>query len=117
LEQKVQDLIDGKIEPAVQLEVITAAEKMGTDALKALLADYESRKDPNNPLDKYREALLGGDVEAGQDLFRYDNAAQCVRCHMVGHRGNMVGPALTDIGNILTREQLLEAMVAPAARI
>lgn len=117
LEQKVQDLIAGKIDPAVQLEVITAAEKAGTDVLKTLLADYESRKDANNPLDKYREALFGGDVQAGQSLFRYDSAAQCVRCHMVGHRGTMVGPVLTSIGNILTREQLLEAMVAPGARI
>lgn len=117
MEQKVQALIDGKIEPAVQLEVITAAEKMGTDPLKALLADYESRKDPANPLDKYREALHGGNAMAGQNLFRYDTAAQCVRCHMVGHRGNMVGPVLTSIGTTLSREQLLEALVAPGARI
>ena len=117
LAEKVQALIAGKIEPAVQLEVITAAEKADTAELKTLLADYESRKDPNNPLEKYREALLGGDVQAGQDLFRYNSAAQCVRCHMVGHRGTMVGPVLTNISTTLTREQLLEAMVAPGARI
>ncbi len=117
LVEKVQALIAGKIEPAVQLEVITAAEKAGTDQLKTLLSDYESRKDPNNPLEKYREALLGGDIQTGQDLFRYNSAAQCVRCHMVGHRGTMVGPVLTNISNTLTREQLLEAMVAPGARI
>lgn len=117
LVQKVQALIAGEIDPAVQLELITAAEKAATAELKTLLADYEGRKDPNNPLDKYREALLGGDAMAGQNLFRYNTAGQCVRCHMVGHRGNLVGPALTDIANTLSREQLLEALVAPGARI
>lgn len=110
-------LIEGKIAPEVQLELITAAEKIGTPELKQLLATYEGAKDKNNPLEVYRESIYGGDPEKGVALFRYSNSTQCVRCHMVGTRGNRVGPELTTIATRITREQMLEAMVAPAARI
>ncbi len=115
--EQMQLLIAGKIAPAVQLELITAAEKIGSPELTQLLATYEAKKDPANPLDTYREAVYGGDPQKGMALFRYSNSTQCVRCHMVGSRGNKVGPDLTTIAARLTPEQLLEALVAPAARI
>jgi quinoprotein glucose dehydrogenase len=117
LETQMQALIDGKIAPEVQLELITAAETAGTPELTALLASYENTKDKANPMDTYREALYGGNIAEGINLFRYHTSAQCVRCHMVGKRGNLVGPNLTSIANVLTHQQLLESMVAPAARI
>jgi putative membrane-bound dehydrogenase-like protein len=110
-------LIDGKIAPEVQLELITAVEKIGTPEFKQLLATYESKKDKNNPLDVYRESIYGGNPDEGVKLFRYSNSTQCVRCHMVGTRGNKVGPDLTTIATRITPEQMLEALVAPAARI
>jgi len=110
-------LIEGKIAPEVQLELITAVEKIGTPEFKQLLATYEGKKDKNNPLDVYRESIYGGNAEEGVALFRYSNATQCVRCHMVGTRGNKVGPELTTIATRITPEQMLEALVAPAARI
>lgn len=115
--EQLQLLIEGKIAPEVQLELITAVEKLDSPALKKLLADYEAGKDSNNPLDVYRESIYGGDPQKGLVLFRYSNSTQCVRCHMVGSRGNKVGPDLTTIAARLTPEQLLEALVAPAARI
>jgi quinoprotein glucose dehydrogenase len=117
LAEQMQALSAGKIDPAVQLELITAAENAATPELKTLLSAYEDSKNQNDPLDLYREALQGGNAENGRNLFLYHNSAQCVRCHIVGTRGNLVGPELTNIGNTLSREQLLEAMVAPAARI
>jgi quinoprotein glucose dehydrogenase len=110
-------LIEGKIAPEVQLELITAVEKIGTPEFKQLLATYEGQKDKNNPLEVYRESIYGGDAEKGVALFRYSNSTQCVRCHMVGTRGNKVGPELTTIATRITPEQMLEAMIAPAARI
>ncbi len=115
--EQMTQLIEGKIAPQVQLELITAAEQIGSPALTQLLADYESKKDKNNPLDTYREAIYGGDAEKGVALFRYSNSTQCVRCHMVGSRGNKVGPDLTTIATRITPEQMVEALVAPAARI
>ncbi len=110
-------LIEGKIAPEVQLELITAVEKIGTPEFKQLLATYEAKKDKNNPLEVYRESIYGGDPEKGVALFRYSNSTQCVRCHMVGTRGNRVGPELTTIAKRIAPEQMLEALVAPAARI
>jgi quinoprotein glucose dehydrogenase len=115
--EQMQLLIDGKIAPEVQLELITAVEKISSPELTQLLATYEAKKDKNNPLDMYRESIYGGDPKKGMQLFRYSNSAQCVRCHMVGDRGNRIGPELTKIATVLSQEQMLEAMVAPAARI
>lgn len=117
LAEQVRLLQADQVAPEVQLEIVTAARASGTPELVVLVDEYEASKDQSNPMEVYREALKGGDVDAGRQLFRHNNSAQCIRCHMVGHRGSEVGPNLTDIGNLLTREVLLEAMVAPNARI
>lgn len=39
------------------------------------------------------------------------------RCHAVGGAGGTVGPPLENIGNILTREQILESLIEPSARL
>jgi putative heme-binding domain-containing protein len=115
--EQMQLLIDEKIAPEVQLELVTAVEKISSPELTQLLKTYEAKKDKNNPLDMYRESIYGGDPEKGMQLFRYSNSTQCVRCHMVGDRGNRIGPELTTVATRLTQEQMLEAMIAPAARI
>lgn len=115
--QQLKLLIAGKIAPEVQLDLLTAAQKINADEVKNLLAQYQQQKDPNKQLDMYREALYGGDAEKGRQLFRQSNTAQCVRCHKVGGSGANVGPELTRIASQLSREQLLEAMVDPSARV
>lgn len=115
--KQLQKLIDGDIAPEVQLELVSAAEKIDADPVKSLLASYQGSKDQSKPVEIYRESLYGGDAMTGRNIFRYNNAAQCVRCHIVGKRGNLVGPELTNIANLISREELLEAMVDPAARI
>lgn len=117
LAQQMELLIDGQIDPGVQLELISTVESSGDPELLAQLKEYEAKKDREDPLEVYQEALQGGDAQEGQNLFRYSTSAQCVRCHMVGKRGSEVGPDLTNIAHTLTREQMLEALVAPAARI
>lgn len=117
LTQQMHQLIVGAIAPAVKLELISAAENSGNDALQQLVQDYEASKDRDDPLQVFAESLAGGDVEAGLNLFRYNSTAQCVRCHVVGTRGSRVGPELTHIGQQLTDEQLLQAMVDPGERI
>ncbi len=117
LTEQLQKLLAGEIQPAVKLELINAADNFGSDALAQLLTEYEAGKDRDDPLQVYAESLAGGDPDAGMALFRYNSTAQCVRCHVVGTRGSRVGPELTHIGQQLTEEQLLEAMVDPGARI
>lgn len=117
LAQQMEFLLAGQIEPGVQLELISTVQNSEDPELLAQLEEYEASKDREDPLEVYQEALYGGDAQEGQNLFRYSTSAQCVRCHMVGKRGNEVGPNLTNIAHTLTREQMLEALVAPAARI
>lgn len=117
IEGQMRLLIEDKLTPALQLELITSAEKIGTPALTALLAEYEATKDASKPMEVFREALHGGDAMRGRMIFRHNSTAQCVRCHIVGKRGNLVGPELTAIAHVLDREQMLAAMVDPAARI
>ncbi len=117
LGESMAALRSGDLPAAVQLDVIEAVQATGNETLLAELEAYETGKNRNKPLEVYREALEGGDPDAGMRLFRYDNSAQCIRCHMVGHRGAAVGPDLTAIGEQLTRQQLLEALVNPGARV
>ncbi|GGD82798.1 glucose dehydrogenase [Maribacter cobaltidurans] len=67
--------------------------------------------------DSYLETLYGGNRWNGRDVFNSNPTAQCVRCHAVNGSGGEVGPPLDNIANILTREQILEALIEPSARL
>ncbi len=43
--------------------------------------------------------------------------AECTRCHSIGGQGGEVGPSLSKIGSTLTREQILQALIEPSARL
>ncbi|APQ16353.1 HEAT repeat domain-containing protein [Maribacter hydrothermalis] len=67
--------------------------------------------------DSFEETLHGGSWYAGRSVFNNNPTAQCVRCHAVAGAGGVVGPALDNIGNILNRKQLLEALIEPSKRL
>ncbi|MEX2309599.1 MAG: c-type cytochrome [Pirellulales bacterium] len=64
-------------------------------------------------LQDLERGLRGGDPERGRELFF--NKATCHACHRVGDKGNKIGPDLTNIGKIRSRQDLLEAVVFPSA--
>src|SRR4051812_7261725 len=39
--------------------------------------------------------------------------SKCLDCHRIGERGSRLGPSLTDIGNLRSREELRAALLAP----
>ena len=57
-----------------------------------------------------------GNVANGAKVFLRETAA-CARCHKVGAIGQEVGPALTEIGDKLPKEELYEAIIDPSAGI
>lgn len=59
----------------------------------------------------------GGDPNAGWRVFFRPSGVACSRCHMLGGRGNNVGPDLTTINRQATRERLLESMLQPSKEI
>ncbi|WP_073139244.1 HEAT repeat domain-containing protein [Chryseolinea serpens] len=74
---------------------------MSTDTLKAA----------------YAGALLGGNPSRGAQIFYGHQTAQCIRCHSYGDMGGTAGPRLNGVAARLTREQLLEALINPSARL
>ena len=57
--------------------------------------------------------LPKGDIRRGQAVFNSERAA-CASCHEIGYLGGDVGPDLTRIGRVRSREDLLEAIVFPS---
>jgi putative membrane-bound dehydrogenase-like protein len=114
LEDLVNQLQDKKLSPNLRLELNEAINTSGSAALKAKIAALQ----PNaTPVDAYTAALFGGNYFEGRNIFNYNSAAQCTRCHAVGNEGGAVGPSLTKIGSTLTREQILQALIEPSARL
>ena len=109
-------LPEGKVAPSIQLDLILAAQARGAELLDHVTA-YEQTLDPADPLAKYRVSLEGGDAKRGADIFFGRSSASCRRCHSIQNSGGAVGPDLSAIGKEKDREYLLEALVAPNAKI
>lgn len=114
LDNLVTQLIDKKLSPNIGLELKEAVDASGSESLKARLAANSAH---NSPMDEFREALFGGNRFAGRQYFNTNSTGQCVRCHAIGGSGGAVGPPLTHIGDVLSREQILQALIEPSARI
>lgn len=52
-----------------------------------------------------------GDVAAGQALFF--GRGKCADCHMIGGRGGLIGPDLSNIGALRSVEEIRESVVNP----
>lgn len=59
---------------------------------------------------------LNGNAAAGEKLF-WSEAVACGKCHQVGQRGAPVGPELSTIGKLRSREDLLTSLLFPSRRI
>lgn len=103
-----------RLNESVILDLIEAVE--ATESAP-LIAQLEAIKSKGNSIDAYQETLVGGNFWSGRNVFNRNPTAQCVRCHAVGGAGGVVGPPMENIGNILTREQILESLVEPSARL
>ena len=113
----VQQLEEGKLAPEIQLDVAEAARASKDPGLVTRLDRLATGRPGAKPVDLYADALRGGDARRGARVAFQAPAAQCTRCHSFGGPGSNVGPALSGIASRLTREQLLEALVDPSARV
>jgi putative heme-binding domain-containing protein len=100
--------------PSLALELNEAIDSTKSAPLIAKLAPFRST---GMTVADYQDALFGGDRQAGRRYFMTNSTGQCVRCHAIGGQGGEVGPSLTNIGNVLTRDQLLQALIEPSARL
>jgi quinoprotein glucose dehydrogenase len=101
----------------IQLDLLEAAARRGTAGFKEKLAQFEAARTKNDHLARYREALAGGDAEAGRRIFFGRAEVSCVRCHKVNGEGGDVGPDLSKVGGQQQRDYLLESIVEPNRQI
>lgn len=64
-------------------------------------------------LENLQSQLTRGDVAEGRQLFF--GRATCFSCHAVGGKGGDFGPDLSNIGEIRSRHDILEAILYPSA--
>jgi len=114
LGQMIGKAKSNKLSSAVILDLIEAVEATNSEKLIAELGDLKSS---GNTVEAFKETLEGGEWWQGRNFFNNNSTGQCVRCHAVGGAGGQVGPELDNIGNVLSREQLLEALINPSARL
>ncbi|MFK5973779.1 MAG: HEAT repeat domain-containing protein [Flavobacteriaceae bacterium] len=114
LGQMIKRAKSKKLPSAVILDLIEAVELSGSEALIAQLGVL---KTTGNTVEAFKETLEGGSWRVGRNFFNKNPTGQCVRCHAVGGLGGRVGPELDNIGAILSREELLLALINPSARL
>jgi quinoprotein glucose dehydrogenase len=108
-------LLAGTVAPAIQLDLLEAAEASADPNLQQRVTRYRETLG-TDPVAPYLTSLEGGSAEAGQALFQ-SAEVQCIRCHKLWDRGGEVGPDLSRIGSQLDRRALLESIVAPDLRL
>ena len=110
-------LLTGKAPRELHLEIFEAAQTRQDPLIESQVKRYLDRRANAEPVERFSEALAGGDAEAGRKIFFERQDVQCLRCHKINGAGGEVGPDLTGIGSRATREYLLESMVSPNARM
>ncbi|HWB31200.1 MAG TPA: HEAT repeat domain-containing protein [Vicinamibacterales bacterium] len=112
------DLKAGTVAPAVQLDLLEAMQATKAAPLQQRLDQLKVGRDLANVGTVFPQALTtGGSLIRGRQVAMTHAAAQCTRCHALGDSKADVGPNLAGVASRLTRAQLLEALIAPSARI
>lgn len=114
LDNLLDQLAAKKLSPALTLDLIEAVDSTHSEKLISKLNPIRST---GTSKESFSETLYGGNAWAGRDVFMTNATAQCVRCHTLGDQGSSVGPPLAGVGDRLSREQLLEALIEPSARL
>jgi putative heme-binding domain-containing protein len=114
LERLIAQLSDKKLNPAITLDLIEAVDSTHSEKLISKLAPLRSSR---TTTEGYMETLYGGDGRRGRRYFMTSTTGQCARCHSIRGEGGVVGPELTQVGEKLSREELLRAMIEPSARL
>jgi putative heme-binding domain-containing protein len=111
----------GEMKPSERDQLLAAAAKLPTGPVRDLFEGYLSlgekgaRKLGSNPRPRSILALKGN-ADRGEKLF-WSPAITCGNCHKIGDRGKPVGPDLSTIGKLRSREDLLESILEPSRRI
>jgi putative heme-binding domain-containing protein len=107
----------GSLPPEISLELSEALDSARSQPLLTRYREISKKMSPDTLKGAYAGSLLGGDERRGAQIFYQHQSAQCIRCHAVGDYGGSAGPRLSGIAGRITREQILEALINPSARL
>jgi putative heme-binding domain-containing protein len=110
----------GELKSPQREQVLASAAKLPAGLTRDLFEGYfpddpARRRLGSNPRPQ-AILTLKGNAAAGEKLF-WSEAVNCGKCHQVGKRGAAVGPDLSTIGKLRTREDLLSSLLTPSRRI
>lgn len=106
-------LLAGELPSGLHLDVLEAAGRRSSRAVRDRLDAYAESFSGEDPLDAHRALLCGGDAGLGKKIFYERDEVGCLRCHAVNGQGGNVGPELAGIGGLRTRRYLLESILEP----
>ena len=113
----LEDFKLGKLPEGTWIELEEAVLATGSAPLKASYETLLEEKAGGEPWKKFVGALAPGNALKGRNIFYQNQTAQCIRCHAYDDMGGNAGPALDNIGTILSKEELLIALVDPSKRL
>ena len=117
LEQLLTKMDNGKLPPETYLELAEAIDSTHSPQLIARYKEINKKLSPDSLTASYEGSLMGGDINRGTRIFYGNQAAQCIRCHAYGDYGGNAGPRLNGVAARLTRDQILESLINPSARL
>jgi putative heme-binding domain-containing protein len=119
IEKLVKELIDGRIAPEIQLEVLEEGTTIARDYpdIRMLMDNYNNFIKKQDIMTRYEVALMGGNAEKGKDVFFGHAQAQCSKCHSLKQIDRQIGPSLEGVAKRHSREFLLQSIVDPQAEI
>jgi quinoprotein glucose dehydrogenase len=106
-----------KLPADIQLELSEAIDSTGSQTFKQRFKSISLKQSSDTVTSAYLGALQGGNARRGAGIFYSHQSAQCIRCHSYGDYGGNAGPRLNGVATRLSREQLLEALINPSARL
>lgn len=113
----LDNMASGKLGADVYLELGEAIDSTRSAPLISRYKEISSKFSPDDLLASYASTLQGGDPRHGRQLFFRNQNAQCMKCHAYDDRGGNAGPRLNGVAKRLTREQILESLISPSARL
>lgn len=111
----------GQMKPVKRAQLLAAAAKLAPGPIRDLFEGYlpSDQKGPrklgSHPRPRMILALKGA-AERGEKLF-WSPSLNCGSCHKIGDRGQSLGPDLSSIGKMRSREDLLQSILEPSRRI
>ena len=116
-EQLLDKMASGKLPREIHLELGEALDSARSASLISRYKEINSTLAPDSLGAAYEGALAGGDEEKGRRIFFRHQSAQCMRCHAFNDFGGNAGPRLNGVAARLTKQQILESLITPSARL